>query len=496
MSHNILNRDSFISEVYTHKTDNEMNEGLLDFFRAITKNEWSKIKSKNTSLRDSLKSIDDGLKGFSLMKIKNASQCAEVRQTITDFANTLLDSKIKEMEEGAKLQKLVMGLKDKDKVSDEDKKAIKNAGEVSSYMKQYDLKDKALVDKLKTYEKRINELSRENPNLLKWANIMKDEVRNLINDFIISEYEKNAKDNEKEKKRIERLKKANDEQKKQEEKEAQEKNKKEQEYQKKKIKQIEQERSNLLKSVGVKPLTNQTGDKAITTLNTSFDNLIKESLLLERKKSHKSKSKSTTSDETKDESVIKLTDAIKKNLEGDIYFGFKNMMKSMDTNEITKEQIQYILSELNVVFDVVKEYTSKFEDTPCDSVHAMFVGLTKAIQYGICGDKYKLDKNDINLLAKCAIDSDKTIGYGIPLLDDKKPDGGNIFTVIMQALKDAQDKKGVFKNNKDLRNQFTDNMSTLFDQIFTTAKKLKEQQKKQDEADSKKETDEENKKNK
>ena len=72
------------------------------------------------------------------------------------------------------------------------------------------------------------------------------------------------------------------------------------------------------------------------------------------------------------------------------------------------------------------------------------VALSNAIIYGFVGDKYDINKNErISLLTKCAIDSDATIGFNLPLIDIKKPENGNFFVSIMNEFRNVDIKKEV-----------------------------------------------------
>ena len=100
-------------------------------------------------------------------------------------------------------------------------------------------------------------------------------------------------------------------------------------------------------------------------------------------------------------------------------------------------------------------------------------------------------------MAKCAIDSDATIGFNLPLIDPKKPDNGNFFVAIMNQFKNENvsskeienvlkqegiDKTAVSKKLKvddeskissKLIKDFRQNMNTLFDEILKKAEELK-----------------------
>ena len=64
MSNHILKRDVYISEVYSHKDKNEINEGIFDFFKTLMKKEWQDVKSKDTNIKTKLEEVDRGLNGF------------------------------------------------------------------------------------------------------------------------------------------------------------------------------------------------------------------------------------------------------------------------------------------------------------------------------------------------------------------------------------------------------------------------------------------------
>ena len=106
MSNHILKRDAYISEVYSHKDKNEINEGIFDFFKTLMKKEWQDVKSKDTNIKTKLEEVDRGLNGFTLIKMKKAGACATIRQSLADFANTLWDAKQKELDDGNKLQRM------------------------------------------------------------------------------------------------------------------------------------------------------------------------------------------------------------------------------------------------------------------------------------------------------------------------------------------------------------------------------------------------------
>ena len=154
--------------------------------------------------------------------------------------------------------------------------------------------------------------------------------------------------------------------------------------------------------------------------------------------------------------------------------------------------------------------------------------------------KFNIENNDarISLISKCAIDSDATIGFNLPLIDPKKPDNGNFFVSIMNQFKNADisskevedaiksmdkseleliekewggdkkedkkdDKKGKKDEKKDekgadpkdqsafakefgplVMKDFRQNMANLFDIVVTKAKQIKLEAEKAREADA------------
>ena len=145
------------------------------------------------------------------------------------------------------------------------------------------------------------------------------------------------------------------------------------------------------------------------------------------------------------------------------------------------------------------------------------VSLANTIIYGFMRNKDRNLKEFINdrlyLMAKCAIDSDATVGFNLPLIDAKKPDNGNFFVSIMNQFKNtdisSKEAEDVIKsmNKEDLdilskrvddgssdsdsdvesdnsseiakhlgseiMKDFRQNMNILFDDIVKKAEKLK-----------------------
>jgi hypothetical protein len=150
----------------------------------------------------------------------------------------------------------------------------------------------------------------------------------------------------------------------------------------------------------------------------------------------------------------------------------------------------------------------------------MMMSLSNAVLYGFVGDKFKIESDNarLSLMTKCAIDSDATIGFNLPLINPKKPENGNFFVSIMEQFKSAdinsqevddaikmmskeelKDIKSTMKDDSskkmslekfakefgpDLMKAFRQNMSNLFDMILSKSKQIKEDAKKAREAEA------------
>ena len=490
MSNIILDRDSFINEKYDKTSGNELNEGILDFFMNLGKNNWQKIKSKNPDIKKDLEQVDNNLEGFALTKIRKAGACNSVRQFICDFANALYDQKMQEYEDGAKLKELTMGLRDKDELSDEEIEKIEGAGKVPDYLKQFDIKDKAVADKLKNIDKNITSACNGDGEVQRWAELLKNQVRNLINDYIIDMYEKEKKgkkeEAEKWRKRVE--KQESEEQKKQEE-----ANKKAEKEQQDAIKEITKERTVTLTKAGVEIIKDKTGDKAVKTLGDSFKKFIEDSGLaqsidkkiLESIDKHDFASVIEESKKNKHKFTDKITSNMINAFKNDKVFGFNGLEKDKDINYGIS---RILVSEVATIYKAVRDmlngpdYKESIKETPGDSIQALYVGLAKSVRYALLGQK--IDDDTLNLLARCAIDKDKTLGYGIP-----KGKDGNLFVTLVKTLENpGKETKEIFtkfdtdaKEGEKLLSEFGKNLKSIFDEIGKKAEEIKEAAKKENE---------------
>jgi hypothetical protein len=285
------------------------------------------------------------------------------------------------------------------------------------------------------------------------------------------------------------------------------------------MKKLEKDRDDAIRSLGVKPIGSMNGDKAIDTIAKQYSDMLKEL------KGNGDK----VNESALPQDYIDL-------FQSDTYVGIGKSLGELnwewDANK--KEEmlhkkfiIRVILNKINTAFDVISDNKTKklFKGVPSASVQAMMMSLSNAVLYGFVGDKFKIESDEarLSLMTKCAIDSDATIGFNLPLIDPKKPDNGNYFVSIMnqfrsadissQEVEDAIDKmseeelkdiKSIWSDEKktdskemtisefakefgpDLMKAFRQNMSNLFDMIVSKSKQVKEDAQKAREAEAEK----------
>ena len=281
------------------------------------------------------------------------------------------------------------------------------------------------------------------------------------------------------------------------------------------MKKLEKERDDAIRSLGVKPIGNMDGDKAIDTIVKQYSDMLGEL--------------KNNADKVNESALPQdYSDLLKS----DTYVGISKSLEELNWDSDKKEDklynkftIRVILNKINTAFNVISDNKTKklFKGVPSASVQAMMMSLSNAVLYGFVGDKFKI-KNDearLSLMTKCAIDSDATIGFNLPLIDPKKPDNGNYFVSIMNQFRSAdissqevddaikmmskqelKDIKSIWgdgddKKSKemsldefakefgpDLMKAFRQNMSNLFDMIVSKSKQIKEEAQKAREAEA------------
>ena len=427
----LINREDYIKEYLRicnyidnvenvdNKNENELYEGLLSSLfgglKMLFKKDWANIKCKNPSVLEHLKDIDKKLAGYTMMKMQYSSECQNIRQNIADYFNDILEYKLLQVEKEENADKFI----EKENTEKEENT------EANKVARMLNLKDKTLLDSLKKYKDNIATQCKANPKLREYADQMLNSVVTFVNDVVLAELEKKGADKSKideERKKIEEEKKKMDEEIKKRDEEA----KKASEEAMKKLKD---ERDKALTTLGVKPIGDMGGDKAIETIAKQLEDVLKD----------------FNNAKVNESALPGNYDEI---LSGDTYIGLQKSLEEIDWEAEGKEEvnelynrlfIRVIVNKINNAFGVILKSKDKFKETPSASAQSMLVSLTNAIIYGYVGKKFNIETNEarLSLMTKCAIDSDATIGFNLPLIDDSKPDNGNFFVSIMNQFKSA-----------------------------------------------------------
>ena len=426
----LIDRDIYIKE-YLHiskhienERDNELYEGLLGTLfgglKMLLKKDWAGINCKNPSVLKYLQEIDKSLSGYTMTKMQFSDECKIIRQNVADYFNDILDYKLSQLEK----------VDDADKFIKKENKEREENEDDDNVEKELNLKDKTLLDSISKYKENINTACKPSAKLKEYANQMLNSVEVFVNDIVLSELEKKGADKEK----LEKERKKNEEKRKKLKAIQNKMNKLAKDAGEEALKKLAEERDKALTDLGVKPIGAMNGDKAIDAIAKDYTRIINE-----------------LKNTTVNEGLSVFQKNFKDLLKGDVYLGLKDSLETIKWREDNKSDvnaieqklyIKVILYKINTIFKVISNNNNNkkmFVDVPAASVQAMMVGLANAVIYGfMSGEIFDINqKNDaiLTLLTKCAIDSDATIGFNLPLLDPKKPDNGNFFVGIMGELK-------------------------------------------------------------
>ena len=511
----IVNKEMLVDNEPRLESGDEVYEGLLGTLfgglKMLLKKDWDNIKCKNSSVLKYLQDIDKSLEGFTLTKMQFSAECNTIRQNIADYFNDILDYKLAQIEKEEDPDKFLKK-ENKEKEENEDEKGV---------AKNLNLKDKTLLDSINKYKSNINTACKPSPKLREYADQMLNSVEVFINDVVLAELEKKGADKaklEEERKKMEEKQKELDAIRKKMNSEAKKAGEDA-------LKKISDERDNAMKSVGVKPIGAMDGDKSVDTIVKQFSDMLGEFNAAKLNESA-------------------LPKGYSEIFRSDVYLGIQKSLEELDWNFSEGETdapeglydkffIKVILNKINTVFEVISKNKDMFKGVPSASVQAMMISLCNAVIYGFMGKSFDIEKNDarLTLMTKCAIDSDATVGFNLPLIDPKKPDNGNFFVSIMNQFKSAdisskevedaakslsedeikkiskvwngdkddesekdESEKDDKKSDKDevaadpknisefakefgpmVMKDFRQNMTNLFDMIVTKAKKIKEE---------------------
>lgn len=412
----ILKRDDFIILMEQKEYENlvSVNEGLLKNLFGVVKNlfkkDWATIKGDSQIIRV-YKELDDNLSGFTMMKMSKKGECNKIRQELVDFACDWYDLKMNKAKEDGTDPKPAKSMK---------------------------FKNDTLRENIESMEKRIKDIAKDDEQMLKWANTLKEGMKTVINRSILEDMKDEEAKKELEAKIAEDMKKQ------------EEINKVMEKWQNDRLKEIQTEREKLISNTKSTPIdANLSGDKAIQNFYDEFDKIKND------RKNAKASKKNTF-------------DPLRK----DTMLGFQSIFTDEDfKNKLFKTTytiLDVFYSSLNKN-DVIK----KFQEVPSQSVQAMCISINSFVKSSVYGDdSYK--NTTLPLMAKCAVISDGIVSYNLPLNGKTGDDAGNYFTDIVGIISRQEFKKDT--DNKDITypDDFKTNADKIFKEIIAEAKKLKE----------------------
>ena len=412
----ILKRDDFIILMEQKEYENlvSVNEGLLKNLFGVVKNlfkkDWATIKGDSQIIRV-YKELDDNLSGFTMMKMSKKGECNKIRQELVDFACDWYDLKMNKAKEDGTDPKPAKSMK---------------------------FKNDTLRENIESMEKRIKDIAKDDEQMLKWANTLKEGMKTVINRSILEDMKDEEAKKELEAKIAEDMKKQ------------EEINKVMEKWQNDQLKEIQTEREKLISNTKSTPIdANLSGDKAIQNFYDEFDKIKND------RKNAKASKKNTF-------------DPLRK----DTMLGFQSIFTDEDfKNKLFKTTytiLDVFYSSLNNN-DVIK----KFQEVPSQSVQAMCISINSFVKSSVYGDdSYK--NTTLPLMAKCAVISDAIVSYNLPLNDKTGDDTGNYFTDIVGMISRQEFKKDT--DNKDIiyPDDFKTNADKIFKEIIAEANKLKE----------------------
>ena len=419
----ILKRDEYIREVYTPMMEKKeyeelvaVNEGLLKNLFGAVKNlfvkDWKSIKCENKELIRVFKELDDSLTGFSMMKLSKKKECNQIRQELVDFAYDWYEKKMNDAK--------------KDDTNPIPAKGMK-------------FKDETLKSNLEATQKKIDDICGEDAQMKKWADMLMRDIKVVINRAILAELddeetktqfeEKVKEDTEKSNKRHEKV------------------NKEMEKIQNDQLEEVKKERDKTINDMKSTPIDeNISGDKAVENLCGSFDQI-----------------RNTV---TKAKKSVPPSGPFKK----DELLGFNGIFTDEDYSKENEFKVTYKLLDSFYTQLNSKEVIEKFKTTPSGSVQAMCIAINAFIKYSVYGDTNY--DTVLPTMAKCAVLSDGTVGFSIPVTKDDKGKDVTYFSKIayMVANKEFKDTK-----NKDIEypDDFEKNANNLLKKIINEAKKLK-----------------------
>ena len=400
----ILKRDDFIILMEQKEYENlvSVNEGLLKNLFGVVKNlfkkDWATIKGDSQIIRV-YKELDDNLSGFTMMKLSKKGECNQIRQELVDFACDWYDLKMNKAKEDGTDPKPAKSMK---------------------------FKNDTLRENIEHLNKKIRDIAGKDEQMIKWAETLRDDMKIVINRSILEDIKDEEAKKELEAKIAEETKKQ------------EEINKVMEKWQNDQLKEIQTEREKLISDAQATPITEESGDKAIGSLEDDYKNT-----------------------KTNDEPDV-------KKISKDELLGLKSIFTKDDLDG-DKDSISKTYKILDSFYDSLNKDLDKFKEVPAQSVQAMCIAVNAFVKICIFGDE-KYD-NLLPIMTKCAIVSDGTVSYNLPLNDQEGDKLGNYFTDTVGAIVNDIKKD---PEKYDVPDEFVDNADKLFQRIVSGAKKLKE----------------------
>ena len=292
--------------------------------------------------------------------------------------------------------------------------------------KSMKFKNDTLRENIEHLNKKIRDIAGKDEQMIKWAETLRDDMKIVINRSILEDIKDEEAKKELEAKIAEETKKQ------------EEINKVMEKWQNDQLKEIQTEREKLISDAQATPITEGSGDKAIGSLEDDYKNT-----------------------KTNDEPDV-------KKISKDELLGLKSIFTKDDLNG-NKDSISKTYEILDTFYDSLENDKDKFKEVPAQSVQAMCIAVNEFVKICIFGDE-KYD-NLLPIMTKCAIVSDGTVSYNLPLNDQEGDKLGNYFTDTVGAIVNDIKKD---PEKYDVPDEFVDNADKLFQRIVSGAKKLKE----------------------
>ena len=292
--------------------------------------------------------------------------------------------------------------------------------------KSMKFKNDTLRENIEHLNKKIRDIAGKDEQMIKWAETLRDDMKIVINRSILEDIKDEEAKKELEAKIAEETKKQ------------EEINKVMEKWQNDQLKEIQTEREKLISDAQATPITEGSGDKAIGSLEDDYKNT-----------------------KTNDEPDV-------KKISKDELLGLKSIFTKDDLNG-NKDSISKTYKILDSFYDSLNKDLDKFKEVPAQSVQAMCIAVNAFVKICIFGDE-KYD-NLLPIMTKCAIVSDGTVSYNLPLNDQEGDKLGNYFTDTVGAIVNDIKKD---PEKYDVPDEFVDNADKLFQRIVSGAKKLKE----------------------